>query len=94
MDTSAIIKAAAVFGAISALATGAYAITDYAEIRPVTKKEMKIILAQVESTSEAVLLLQYQMLMERMKSRPLTVEEQIQLCQIVSALKISGVSLC
>lgn len=93
-------------GAIT-LATGAYYVTDYTEVRPIIKKEYRLaqeditknlqqLQEQIQSNSRANVYLQFQVLSEKQKitQAPLSFEEQRQLCSAAEILDYSGVQGC
>lgn len=94
MDTAFIIKIAGVVTALSVIAGTAWAIGDYTELRPVVKREFKMVQAQMESTNKAILLLQFSILDQKRQQGALTFLETQQYCSIARELGYVNVPGC
>lgn len=83
-------KTIGIITGVIALAAGAWAAGDFMEVRPVIKREFRLAMDQMQQTSESVLLLQFQVLVQKRQYGGLTIQEQSTLCQVVAALNYSG----
>lgn len=76
------------------LASMAWVATDWAGVRPVIKREFEVLQAQLTQDEQTLLLLRFQILMQRRQWTVLSFAEQQELCQIAAALQYVGVPGC
>jgi len=91
---TALLKAAGLLAASTTLASAAWVAGDYTEIRPVLLKEFHQLAEESAQINKAVLLIRFQLLMERAKFQPLDFDDQQELCRIAKELQFSGVPGC
>ncbi len=89
-----VIKLGATVSAAMVLLTAAWSAGDYTGVRPIIKKEFLVTQAQLDQTNNAVLLIQFQLLMQKREYGGLTYAEQIELARIAQALGYIGVPGC
>jgi len=89
-----ILKAAAILTASTTLASAAWIAGDYTEVRPVLLKEFHQLAEESAQVNKAVLLIRFQLLMEKSKFQPLDFDDQQELCRIAKELQFSGVPGC
>jgi len=85
--TGSIVGGVAVLGIL-------WKVADATDFRPVYKRELQQVAENLEQTATSVLWLQYSNFLNIMDRRPLTDEEKVRFCQIVSVLAIPQVTIC
>ena len=89
-----VIKIGGTFSAAMVLLTALWGAGDYTGVRPIIKKEFLVTQAQLDQTNQAVLLIQFQLLIQKREFGGLTYAEQIELCRVAQALGYIGVPGC
>lgn len=94
MSLDRFLKWCALVAVVGGFLGGTLTFADQFGFRPVLKREVDEIVVAMEATSKSVLLLQFQLLIEKQKMQPLTFEEQKDLCRIADILGYTHVPGC
>lgn len=84
--TGKIVKFSAILGAIVAISSTLWAAADYTEVRPIIKKEFKVVMETQKMLSDNLLLLRFQFLMQKKELNQLSLQEKLELCKISKQL--------
>ena len=87
--TGKIVKFSAVLGAFVAISSTLWAAADYTEVRPVIKKEFIVVLETQKLLSDNILLLRFQILMQKKEMNQLSLQEKLELCKIAKQLNFA-----
>jgi hypothetical protein len=104
-NIATLLKTAAVVGAVGAIGSAAYATMDYTGVRPVMIREFlqlaqtqADVIQQLQSTQqqsvESIDWLKFNMLLERSKISPLSVDDRRQLCALAGQFSMNAEAGC
>lgn len=89
-----ILRLSAFVAASTLLGGTMWAAGDYTGLRPVIKRELLQVQQTLDTNNQTILLMQFQLLMQKRQYGGLTFEEQQRLCSISRALGYVGVPGC
>ena len=89
-----ITKTAATIAALTLIGSTLWAAGDFTGVRPVVKYEIVKIQEILDKNNQAILLIRFQLLMQKSQQGGLTFQEQQELCQIASVLDYINVPGC
>ena len=89
-----ILTTAAVLAACATIIGTTWAALDYTDLRPILSREFRVTQQQLEDQSKSILLIRFQLLMQKKKQGLWTFDDQQELCRIARVLGYVGVPGC